>query len=116
MTASLRRGGRRWRAAIVPWPLFAVLAVQAGLSLRLVWSNTAYTDEALYIWAGHQEWAHWLHGVNIAPLSFPTYFSGAPATSTTDERSGGSRCRPGRRLADRKDHSDGRPPHAMRVW
>ena len=58
------------------WPLLAVLAVQAVLSLRLVWSNTAFQDEALYLWAGHLEWANWLHGTPI-PL-FPTYFSGAP--------------------------------------
>jgi hypothetical protein len=47
------------------WPLVAVLVVQAGLSLRLVWSNTAFEDEALYLWAGHLEWAHWLHGTPI---------------------------------------------------
>jgi 4-amino-4-deoxy-L-arabinose transferase-like glycosyltransferase len=53
-----------------------ILIVQAALSLRLIWSNTAFPDEALYLWAGHLEWAHWLHG---APLpAFPTYFSGAP--------------------------------------
>jgi hypothetical protein len=67
-----RRGLRR-----LPWPLLAVLAVQAALSLRLVWSNTAFTDEALYLWAGHMEWYHLLHGMPIPP--FPTYFSGAPA-------------------------------------
>jgi len=57
-------------------PLAAILAVQAALSLRLMWSNTANEDEALYLWAGHLEIAHWLHGTQI-PL-FPTYFSGAP--------------------------------------
>jgi len=61
-------------------PLLLVLIVQAGLSLRLVWSNTASGDEALYLWAGRLEWAHWLHG---GPLpccgnTFATYFSGAP--------------------------------------
>ena len=60
------------------WPLGAVLVVQAVLSLRLIWSNTAFTDEALYIWAGHLEWDHWLHGLNITSLAFPRYFSGAP--------------------------------------
>jgi hypothetical protein len=64
------------RAAAVPWPLLAVLAVQAGLSLRLVWSNTAFQDEALYLWTGRLEWAHWLHGTPVP--AFPTYFSGAP--------------------------------------
>ncbi len=59
-----------------PLPLLGILIAQAGLSLRLVWSNTAFADEALYIWAGHMEWTHWLRG---APLPvFTTYFSGAP--------------------------------------
>ncbi len=58
------------------WPLLAVLGVQAALSLRLVWSNTAFQDEALYLRAGHLEWAHWLHGAAIP--GFPSYFSGAP--------------------------------------
>lgn len=56
--------------------LLVILLVQAALALRLVQANTAFEDEALYLWAGHLEWAHWLHGVRI-PL-FPTYFSGAP--------------------------------------
>ncbi len=56
--------------------LLAILTIQAALSLRLVRSNSAFTDEALYLWAGHLEWAHWLHGTPIPP--FPTYFSGAP--------------------------------------
>jgi hypothetical protein len=68
---------RRHRLGRPPWPLMAVLAVQAALSLRLVWSNTAFTDEALYLWAGHMEWDHLLHGMPIP--AFPTYFSGAPA-------------------------------------
>lgn len=56
--------------------LVAILTIQAALSLRLVWSNTAYVDEATYLWAGHLEWAHWLHGTQIPP--FQTWFSGAP--------------------------------------
>jgi hypothetical protein len=58
------------------WPLLAVLAVQAGLSIRLVHADTAFEDEAAYLWAGHLEWAHWLHGTQIP--HFPAYFSGAP--------------------------------------
>jgi 4-amino-4-deoxy-L-arabinose transferase-like glycosyltransferase len=58
------------------WPLGLVLAVQCALSLRLVWSNTAFQDEALYLRAGHLEWAHWLHGA--ATPAFAAYFSGAP--------------------------------------
>ncbi|HWG15589.1 MAG TPA: glycosyltransferase family 39 protein, partial [Streptosporangiaceae bacterium] len=74
-TAVPQRGGRRTGLARAPWPLLAVLAVQAALSVRLVWSNTAFSDEALYLWAGHLEWANWIHGTPI-PL-FPAYFSGA---------------------------------------
>jgi hypothetical protein len=65
----------RWR---VPggWPLLPILIVQALLSLRLVRADTAYQDEGLYLWAGHLQWANWLHGTAIPP--FPYYFSGAP--------------------------------------
>jgi Dolichyl-phosphate-mannose-protein mannosyltransferase len=65
-----------WQAAGGIWPLLVVLAVQAALSVRLVRADTAFQDEATYLWAGHLEWAHWLHGAAIPP--FPTYFSGAP--------------------------------------
>ncbi len=64
------------RVQALPWPLGPVLAVQAAGSLRLLRANTAFQDEALYLWAGHMEWSHWLHGTSI-PL-FPTFFSGAP--------------------------------------
>jgi Dolichyl-phosphate-mannose-protein mannosyltransferase len=80
--AGPRRGGsrRRERERGLPvlhaWPLLLVLAAQAALSLRLVWANTAFQDEATYLWAGHLQWAHWLHGMPLPP--FPTYFSGAP--------------------------------------
>jgi 4-amino-4-deoxy-L-arabinose transferase-like glycosyltransferase len=57
-------------------PLAAILTAQAVLSLRLVWSNMAFNDEALYLWAGHMEWVHWLHGAPIP--AFATYFSGSP--------------------------------------
>jgi hypothetical protein len=56
--------------------LFLILALQAVLSVRLIKADTAFQDEALYLWAGHREIAHLLHGVPVPP--FPTYFSGAP--------------------------------------
>jgi len=59
-----------------PWQLVVVLVVQAALSVRLIWSNTAFADEALYLWAGHLEWAHWLQGTPVP--SFPRTFSGSP--------------------------------------
>ncbi|HEY7015010.1 MAG TPA: glycosyltransferase family 39 protein, partial [Streptosporangiaceae bacterium] len=39
-------------------------------------ANTAFLDEAEYLWAGHLQWAHWLHGASVPP--FPAYFSGSP--------------------------------------
>jgi 4-amino-4-deoxy-L-arabinose transferase-like glycosyltransferase len=59
-----------------PWQLVVVLVAQAALSLRLVWANTAFLDEALYVWTGHMEWAHWLQGAPVP--TFQTWFSGAP--------------------------------------
>jgi 4-amino-4-deoxy-L-arabinose transferase-like glycosyltransferase len=47
---------------------------QSVLALRLVWSNTAFQDEAEYLWYGHMEWAHWLHGTPLPQDSL----SGAP--------------------------------------
>jgi 4-amino-4-deoxy-L-arabinose transferase-like glycosyltransferase len=73
-----RRPGGKGRAtpAARRWPLLVVLAAQAVLSLRLIWSNTAFQDEALYLRAGHLEWARLLHHMPIP--NFPAYFSGAP--------------------------------------
>jgi len=81
--APAQRGGPRQTerrspltAVLGVWPLWLVLAVQAALSVRLLWADTAFQDEATYLWAGHLEWAHWLHGAPIPP--FASYFSGAP--------------------------------------
>lgn len=74
--SSPRRTG--WRVLRHPRSvLLAVLIVQAVLSLRLIWSNTAFQDEALYLWAGHLELAHFLYPATKIP-NFSTYFSGAP--------------------------------------
>jgi hypothetical protein len=79
----VRQPGARARARrTIPWPLVAILVVQAALSLRLVWSNTAFVDEATYLYAGHQE-LHYLlsHGTLTVPGQngyYQTYFSGAP--------------------------------------
>jgi hypothetical protein len=75
LNAAEKQRGKR-SPAIARSPLLAVLVVQAGLSLRLIWSNTAFQDEALYLRAGHLEWARWLHQTPIP--NFPAYFSGAP--------------------------------------
>jgi hypothetical protein len=63
-----------WRSG--RWPLVLVLGVQAVLSARLIWANTAFQDEGLYLWAGHLELSHLFSGTRIPP--FTTYFSGAP--------------------------------------
>lgn len=68
--------GRRRALHRLPWALLAIVAIQAALSLGLVWSNTAFQDEALYLWAGHTEWSHWLHGAPVP--AFQAYFSGSP--------------------------------------
>ena len=67
-----RQGRDMWRAGWLP----LILLGQALLSLRLIWSNTAFQDEALYLWAGHRVWSHWLYGAPVP--GFPSYFSGAP--------------------------------------
>lgn len=56
--------------------LLLVLAVQAALSLRLVWSNTAFQDEALYLWAGHVQMAGWVYGTPVP--DYAVNMSGAP--------------------------------------
>jgi hypothetical protein len=70
------------RLMAAPWLLLVTLAIQIALSMRLVWSNTAFVDEATYLYAGHQE----IHSIladgslNLTGHSgyFQTYFSGAP--------------------------------------
>ena len=62
----------------IPGPLAAILAAQACLSLLLAVSNTAFEDEALYIWAGHVELAQWFHGAHGLVSPFTRYLSGAP--------------------------------------
>ena len=76
--AAASHPGERARGLRVPAGLLlvAVLVVQGVLSLRLVGADTAFEDEAAYLWAGHLEWAHWLHGAPVP--QFPAYFSGAP--------------------------------------
>jgi putative flippase GtrA len=68
---------RRWQLTAAPLPLLAVLTVQTVLALRLVRSNTAYIDEATYLYAGSQELGHWLHGGPV--VDYQLWFSGSPA-------------------------------------
>ena len=64
----------RWRLLL----LTVICAVQAALSLTLVWSNTAYIDEADYLWVGRLEIAHWLHGTSWPSAYAYRLFSGSP--------------------------------------
>lgn len=59
-------------------PVLAICAVQAALSLTLVWSNTAYIDEATYLTAGRMEIAHWLHGAPWPSTYAYEHFAGSP--------------------------------------
>jgi 4-amino-4-deoxy-L-arabinose transferase-like glycosyltransferase len=47
--------------------------VQTALSASLIGSNTAFVDEADYLWAGRQ-----ILQSGLRPLGFETYFSGSP--------------------------------------
>ena len=69
-TTSSRR--RTWVSRAV---LVAIMCVQAALTLRM--SNTAFEDEALYLYTGHLEIAHLLHGAALQG-NYASYFSGAP--------------------------------------
>jgi hypothetical protein len=63
---------RTWVSRAV---LLAILCVQAALSLRM--NNTAFEDEALYLYSGHLQIAHLLHGTPLQG-NYASYFSGAP--------------------------------------
>lgn len=58
------------------WPLAAILALQAALSLRLIWSTTAFIDEGEYLTIGHLELAHLLHHAAMPEVA--SYLSGSP--------------------------------------
>ncbi len=55
--------------------LVGVLVLQAALTVRL--SNSAFQDEATYVFAGHRVLALWLHGTPTYD-HYSSYFSGAP--------------------------------------
>jgi hypothetical protein len=63
------------RTTVSRLALLAIVCLQALMSLRL--RNTAFEDEALYLYAGRMEIAHLLHGAALQG-SYASYFSGAP--------------------------------------
>jgi 4-amino-4-deoxy-L-arabinose transferase-like glycosyltransferase len=73
LSALARRAGRRAAGA---WALWAILAGQTALTIPWLWRTAPFGDEALYIDAGHQEWAHLLHHAPLA--DYARWFSGAP--------------------------------------
>jgi hypothetical protein len=58
------------------WPIIIILAVQAWLSLRLIWRTSAFIDEALYLSVGHLELAHIFHHAPMPEVA--SYMSGSP--------------------------------------
>jgi 4-amino-4-deoxy-L-arabinose transferase-like glycosyltransferase len=73
------------------WPLVIVLAAQTVLTLPWLWRTAPFTDEALYLDAGHQVWAHWLHHAHLP--DYASWFSGAlvlypPMGAVTDSLGG----------------------------
>jgi hypothetical protein len=66
------RARRRWLSRAV---LLLIMLVQTVLTLRT--HNTAFEDEALYLYTGHLEIGHWLYGAALQG-DYPAYFSGAP--------------------------------------
>jgi hypothetical protein len=65
----------RRRTRVSRFLLLCLLAFQALMSLRL--HNTAYMDEAQYLYSGHLELEHLLHGTPV-PGNFTSLYSGSP--------------------------------------
>ncbi len=77
-SAVKRITGKQVRASVVPsfWPLMLILAMQAIISVATLY-NTAFQDEALYLYAGRQIFHYWMGGP--VPLDrYAFYFSGYP--------------------------------------
>lgn len=71
--------GEVQRRARHSWlPLTIVCAAQTALALTLVWSNTAFLDEASYLWVGRLVLGHWLHGSAWPVLYGQQIMSGSP--------------------------------------
>jgi hypothetical protein len=66
------------KAFVIPsyWPLILILTMQAIISIATL-HNTAFQDEALYLYAGRQIFHYWMGGP--VPLDrYAFYFSGYP--------------------------------------
>jgi hypothetical protein len=58
------------------WPILLILALQAAVSVIML-RNTAFQDEALYLYAGRQIIHHWAGG-HVPYENYAFYFSGYP--------------------------------------
>jgi 4-amino-4-deoxy-L-arabinose transferase-like glycosyltransferase len=78
-TSAIKRITRiQVKASVIPsfWPLIVILAMQAIISVATL-HNTAFQDEALYLYAGQQIFHYWMGGP--VPLDrYAFYFSGYP--------------------------------------
>src|SRR5258708_5459329 len=72
---TITRRGLAARAASSGWVLPLILIFQGAMAWLL--QNTAFQDEALYIYAGHQIWQGWLGGPPQL-VDYSYYFSGNP--------------------------------------
>jgi hypothetical protein len=72
-----RGGGERRSGRAFP-ALAVVCAAQAALAMSLVWTNTAFVDEASYLWVGRLVLGHWLHGSAWPVLYGQQIMSGSP--------------------------------------
>jgi hypothetical protein len=77
-SAIKRIARKQVKASVIPsfWPLILILALQAIISVATL-HNTAFQDEALYLYAGRQIFDYWMGGP--VPLDhYAFYFSGYP--------------------------------------
>lgn len=75
---SRQRDQRRGKARRSFLPLTVVCTAQAALALTLAWTNTAFLDEASYLWVGRLVLGHWLHGSAWPVLYGQKIMSGSP--------------------------------------
>ena len=69
---------RRSPLTYVVQPLTLILALQAAFSLSLIWSNTAFSDEADYLWVGRTLIGHLMHGTAWPSVYAHSTLSGLP--------------------------------------
>jgi Dolichyl-phosphate-mannose-protein mannosyltransferase len=64
-------------ARLAPYAaLLPILGLQAYFAIRAIPANPSSVEEAHFLYAGHEEIRHLLHGGTVN--NYPTYFSGAP--------------------------------------